>query len=260
VARMAPIYEMFTVPGQSDPTFNLVETFVPSAASNQIQTMSGFLVAGSDPSDYGKLTMFQTTPPIDGPALVDADISGTQAISKQISLLNQNGSSVLLGSLQVVPIADSMLYFRPFYVTSSRNAFPKLDYYIVVYAGQQGTSKVAFDTTLQAALNDLFQVSLPGSSGPSSTGPSAPVSATVQNLVTQANQDFQQAQTDLKNGQFAAYGSEIAALQNVLQKLQQQSSGTGNPHVSTPGKTKSTTTTTTDTTTTVPSGVALGKS
>ena len=257
VARMAPIYEMFTVPGQSAPTFNLVETFVPSANSNQIQTMSGFLTAGSDPSDYGKLTMFQT-PPIDGPALVDADISGTQAISRQISLLNQNGSSVLLGSLQVVPIADSMLYFRPFYVTSSRNAFPKLDYYIVVYAGaQQGTSKVAFDTTLQAALNDLFQVSLPGSTGPSSGGSSTSVSATVQNLIAQANQDFQQAQTDLKNGQFGAYGTEISALQSVLQKL--QSAGAANSHVSTPGKTKSTTTTTGTTTTTAASGVALGQ-
>ena len=165
--RMSPVYELFKVPGQTTPSFNLVDTFVPAANSDQIQTMSGFIVAGSDPSHYGQLTMFQT-PPIDGPALVDADIAATQVVSTKISYLNQQGSTVLLGTLQVVPIGNSMLYFRPFYVSSSRNLFPKLDYYIVVYAGaQQGQSKVAFDTTLQAALNDLFQVTLPGSGQPS---------------------------------------------------------------------------------------------
>ncbi len=259
VIRMAPEYELFKVPGQSSPSFNLVDAFVPVSMGDQIQTMAGFIVAGSDPADYGRLTVFQT-PPIDGPALVDADISATQAISKQISLLNQNGSSVLLGTLQVVPVGNAMLYFRPFYVESSRNPFPKLDYYIVVYAGaQQGQSKVAFDTTLQAALNDLFQVSLPGTSSP--TGPSTAVNATVQNLITQANTDFQQAQTDLKNGNFAAYGTDITSLQNVLKQLQQASQATSpSSKVSTPkpSTTKTTKTKAGTTTTSVPSGVALG--
>jgi hypothetical protein len=259
VIRMAPEYELFKVPGQSSPSFNLVDAFVPVSMGDQIQTMAGYIVAGSDPADYGKLTVFQT-PPIDGPALVDADISATQAISKQISLLNQNGSSVLLGTLQVVPVGNAMLYFRPFYVQSSRNPFPKLDYYIVVYAGaQQGQSKVAFDTTLQAALNDLFQVSLPGTSSP--TGSSTAVNATVQNLITQANTDFQQAQTDLKNGNFAAYGTDITSLQNVLKQLQQASQATSpSSKVSTPKPSTTKTTkpnASTTTTTSVPSGVAL---
>jgi hypothetical protein len=114
---------------------------------------------------------------------------------------------------------------------------------------------VAFDTTLQAALNDLFQVSLPGSGSPSSTGPSTSVNATVQNLITQANSDFQQAQTDLKAGNFADYGNDIAALQGVLQKLAQASTSSPSAKVSTP-KVKRTSASTT--TTTVPSGVAIG--
>ena len=134
--RMSPIYENFKVPGQSSPSFNLVDTFVPAANSDQIQTMTAFITAGSDPGHYGQLTVFQT-PAIDGPALVDADIAGNSAVSKQISLLNAQGSTVYLGTLQIVPVGNSMLYFRPFYVTSSRNIFPKLDDYIVVYAGAQ---------------------------------------------------------------------------------------------------------------------------
>jgi uncharacterized membrane protein (UPF0182 family) len=272
IARMQPLYELFQVPGQTQQSFNLVDAFVPVSQGDQIQTMSAFMVAGSDPGQYGKLSVFQT-PPIDGPALVDADISATQKISSQISLLNQNGSSVELGTLQFVPVGDSMLYFRPFYVQSARNPFPKLDFYVVVYAGAQGQSQVAFDTTLTAALQDLFQVSLPGQSTtpstpstPSSpTGPSTSVNQRIQSLITQANSDFQQAQADLKAGNFAAYGSDITSLQGVLQQLQQASGNTGSssttttsPSTTTSTKSsKSSTSSSTTTSTTVPNSVAL---
>jgi uncharacterized protein len=258
VARMTPIYELFQVPGQKSQSYNLVDAFVPVSKGDQIQTMSAFMVAGSDPGRYGKLTVFQT-PAIDGPALVDADIAATQKISSQISLLNQNGSSVLLGTLQLVPVGDSMLYFRPFYVESSRNPFPNLDYYVVVYAGAQGQSQVAFDTTLPGALQDLFQVSLPGQTNPSApssptepTGPSTTVNQRIQFLIAQANQDYQQAQTDLKNGNFAAYGNDLTTLQTVLQQLQQASGAT-------PSSGTSKSSATSSTTTSVPSGVALGR-
>ncbi len=257
VTRMSPEYEQFTVPGQSSPSFNLVDSFVPVSMGDQIQTMAGFMVAGSDPSGYGKLTVFQT-PPIDGPALVDADIAGTKAISQQITLLNQSGTTVLLGTLQIVPVGDSMLYFRPFYVESSRNPFPKLDYYIVVYAGPSGLSKVAFEPTLAGDLQYLFGTS--GGTGPTTTtptGPSTPVSQTVQGLINQANQEFQQAQTDLKAGNFAAYGNDEKALQTTIQQLVQDS-GTASSSSTGSSSTAKTKAKGTGTTTTVASGVALG--
>ena len=251
VERSSPIYEVFQMPGQSKQSFSLLNSFVPANRADNIQTMTGFIVAGSDPSDYGHLTVFQT-PPIDGPAIVDSDIAGTQVISRSITQLNANGSAVLLGNLQFVPVGDSMVYFRPFYVESSRNPFPKLDYYIVVYAGAQGQSQVAFEPTLQGALRDLFSVNLPGQTNqgtPNPTGPTATVNANIQSLIAQANADYQQAQTDLKAGNFAAYGTDTQNLQSVLQQLQQASGAS-----STPPPKKSTTTTTT----TVPAGVALG--
>jgi hypothetical protein len=251
VARMAPIYELFQVPGQHTQTFNLVDAFVPVSKGDQIQTMSGFIVAGSDPGQYGKLTVFQT-PPIDGPALVDADISATQKISSQISLLNQNGSSVELGTLQVVPVGDSMLYFRPFYVESSRNPFPNLDYYIVVYSGPTGQSQVAFDTTLPLAIQDLFQVALPGQTTPPPTQPTGPASASqrVQNLINQEITLNQSIQNDLKAGNLGQYQTDVNSLGSVIQQLQQ---ATG----SSSSSSSSSTSTTTTTSTTVPSGVAL---
>ena len=267
VVRMAPEYEVFQVPGQSTQSYNLVDAFSP-VSGGQIQTMSAFVVAGSDPGDYGKLTVFQT-PAIDGPALVDADIAADHTISQEISLLNQQGSSVLLGTLQFVPVGNSMLYFRPLYVESSRNPFPQLQYFIVVYSGASGQSQVSFDTTLSAALQDLFQVSLPGQSGTSSNsgtgsspgaGTSGTASQQVQNLVAQLASDYQQAQNDLKAGNFAAYGTDQKNIQNVINQLTQatqgkSTSGTG----AKPKTTSSTTTTTRAGTSTTSSGVALGE-
>jgi hypothetical protein len=262
ITRMAPEYEVFQQPGQSKQTFNLVDSFVPANKADNIQTMSALIVAGSDPSDYGKLTVYQT-PPIDGPALVDSDISATQAISSKISLLNRAGSNVLLGTLQVVPVGDSMLYFRPFYVESSRNPFPKLDYYIVVYAGAEGQSKVAFKPTLQAALKNLFGVSLPGQTntgGSKPTGPSTSVSATVQALIAQAAQQYEQGLADLKAGDFAAYGVDNSNLQNTLNQLQQQAgtSTISSTTTTTPTKPTKPAKKSSSTTTTVPPGTALG--
>jgi uncharacterized membrane protein (UPF0182 family) len=255
VTRMAPIYELFQVPGQSAQSFNLVDAFVPVSKGDQIQTMSAFAVAGSDPEHYGDLTVYQT-PPVDGPALVDADISAYGPISQQISLLNQEGSSVLLGTLQMVPVGNSMLYFRPLYVQSSRNPFPNLNSFIVVYSGPQGQSQVAYDSTLSAALADLFKVALPtpGQGGGSGNGSQAPASQRVQNLIAQANQVFQQAQNDLKNGNFAAYGTDLANLQSILQQLQ-QATGSSAPSSATPAPQGATSGTTTSTT--AANGVAL---
>jgi len=107
-------------------------------------------------------------------------------------------------------------------------------------------------------LADVFQglaLPSPTSNGsvPSTTGPAA--SALVQSLVAQATADFNQAQTDLKAGNFAAYGTDVTNLQSVLQQLQ-QASGTAAGSSSSSPSPKATTTTTTTTTPTNSSGVA----
>ena len=80
------------------------------------------------------------------------------------------------------------------------------------------------------------------------------MSQRVQGLITQANTDFTQAQTDLKSGNFAAYGTDVTNLQGVLQQLQQATGNTGSSKSST---SKSSTSTSSTTSTTAPNGVAL---
>ena len=69
LVRMAPIYQELRVPGQANESFTLLDAFVPVSRGSQIQTLSGFMIAGSDPGHYGKLQMFVTprNSPVDGP-------------------------------------------------------------------------------------------------------------------------------------------------------------------------------------------------
>jgi len=250
IARMAPLYETFALPGQNNVSFNLIDAYVPYSQTNARQTLSGFLVAGSDLGRYGKLTAYVTPTGVDtdGPALIDSRIQENPTVSQEITLLNQAGSQVLLGNVLMLPVGQSILYFRPLYVQSSRNAYPQLQYVIAVYSTPQG-STVTMDKTLGAAISDIFQgLAIPG---PSATGPTpsqgAAASAEVRSLIAQANQDFQQAQSDLKAGNFSAYGTDITSLQTVLQELQ-QASGASSSSTSSVNSTSTTTTTTTTTT------------
>jgi uncharacterized membrane protein (UPF0182 family) len=205
------------------------------SSSSQIQNLSGFMIAGSDPGHYGELKMFVTprdNPP-NGPAIVAAKIDAQPNISSQISLLNQNGSSVLLGNLLQIPVAGSLLYIQPLYVESSRNPFPELQRVIAQYGNQSAT----IDKSLSAALSSLFvapvQITPSGGGGSSTTT----LSPQAQSFLAQAQASYQQAQTDLRAGNLGAYQNDINALETALQAVQAL---TGGPVAST------TTTTTTN--------------
>ncbi len=281
--RMAPLYQVLQMPGQQALDYNIMDAYVPVSKSNQLQTLSGFMVGGSDPGQYGKLTVYVTKPGqgIDGPALVEGRIQENAAVSRQISLLDQGGSSVQLGNVLMVPVESevTMLYFRPLYVQASRNAVPELQDVIAVFSGQgEKSTHVAMAPTLSGALKQIFtSLNLPNTSGPGSgpapTPPSGATNAHVRSLANQASQLYAKAQTDLKAGDFAAYGSDINQLGSLIQQLQQASSpsasatGTGPTTTTVPPKSTSSTAGASGTTTTTglnpsggnatPSGVAL---
>ena len=256
IARMSPLYQVLKIPGSNSATFNLMNAYVPVSQGDQSQTLSAFMVAGCDPSNYGQLTVFVTPrgQPIDGPALIDARILSNQAVSSQITLLNQNGSSVLLGNVLMVPVNQSIIYVRPLYVQASRNALPTLQYVIVVYSGPNG-SQVAMKDTLSDALQSVFNTPVPIGAGtqPSPSGGSSQASATqtqIAQLIAQATQLYSQVQGDLKNGNLGQYQSDVTALGLVVQQLQQLEGG------SSAAAAPSGSTTTTTTTSTTVAGVA----
>jgi hypothetical protein len=238
-ARMAPMYEELQLPGQSDPSFVLLDAFVPYSQGTQIQNLAGFLIAGSDPDDYGQLNAYETPPggSVVGPAMIDSNIAENTSVSQEITLLNQNGSNVLLGNVVMVPVDQSVVYIRPLYVESSTNPFPQLKEIIADYGTQ-----VSMATTLPAALSQVFQTPVsttPTPSTPSTSSTSSTLTPAEQNLLNEANQAYTQSQTDLKAGNLGSYQNDVNSMGDDLQQLQQLQSGSSSSN-----STSSTTTTT----------------
>jgi hypothetical protein len=147
-----PVYELLALPGQTQQSFVLVQPFVPSSNGDK-QTLTAFMTASSDPDDYGQLTVF-TIPAgqtVDGPYLVSTAVATNSSISQEITLLDQHGSKVVLGSVIMTPIGESLLYIQPMYVEQVQNGVPRLNDVVVVYnnnAYHSGSGSPSLDGAL----------------------------------------------------------------------------------------------------------------
>jgi uncharacterized membrane protein (UPF0182 family) len=150
-ARFVPYYSMFRAPGDEAATFQMLRPFVPFSTDDNRKELEAFMLASSDPADYGRLTAYVVESEIDGPATVAATIESENSISAQITLLDQGGSQVLYGDLQMVPVADGLLYVRPLYVRSDAAPQASFQYVLVSYKGA-----AAFGENLQQALAKIF--------------------------------------------------------------------------------------------------------
>ena len=217
-ARMSPQYQVYSLPDATQQVFSVSDGFVPAAQgnvsnNNQNLNLTAWMVGQSDPGHAGELDVYQVPQGTTGPANADAEISANSTVSKDISLLDQGGSEVLLGETLMVPIADSMVYFRPLYVASASNPQPNLQYVVAVLG-----KNVQIDTSLTNVLADLLNqaVSLP-SGGGSSTGT---LPAAVSGELAAAQTDYQNALAALKSSDFAAFGSDLQAMEQQLQAAQ----------------------------------------
>lgn len=262
-ASFRPIYELLQLPGEQGETFNALEPLVPySQSANKVQTLKALLVADSSYASYGKLEAFVTpaSVSIPGPSYANSEINSNTTVSKQITLLGQGGSVVSLGAVQILPIADSLLYVRPLYLSSSQVDLPTLADVVIQYGDQ-----VAMAPTLDQALAKVFgsqagsasgSGSSSGSGASSGSGPSgsAAIPAQVRKDVSQATSEYAAARAALARGDLGAYqrdveaaGRDLAAAEKLLQPTAPagRSTSTGAGSRGTTGTTTSTTPTST---------------
>ncbi len=146
---MKPYYTIMKLPGQDREEYILMLPFTPRGKSN----LSAWMVARSDGEQYGKLDVY-TFPKqklIFGPNQIVARINQDAEVSRQISLWDQRGSSVIQGTLLVIPIEESLIYVRPLYLKADAGKIPELKRVIVGYEGQ-----IAMERTLDEALAKIF--------------------------------------------------------------------------------------------------------
>ena len=236
--RMDPYYLLMRLPGEQTEDFLILQPFVPSSRDDSRKEMSAFMIAKSDPANYGKLETFvmPRDRQIDGPALIDARIQQEPAISREITLLNGSGSTVIQGNLLVIPIKDSLLFIRPLYVQAERTQVPEFKKAIVVYA-----NKVVMADSLQEALKTVFGEAPPTleqqPAAGTATTPSAGTTTTssdVRALLDQAAVAFTDADTALRAGDLATFQKKYKEGVDLVNKAKDASSGSSSTTTTAP--------------------------
>lgn len=166
---MGPYYLLMRLPDAKSESFLILRPFVPKQGGGpNKQVLTGFMTAESDPSDYGRLDLFQL--PANnlpsGPYNVAAQMMQDPKVSSIQTLLcnageASGGSDCEYGNLLVIPIDQSLLYVRPWYIKSSGNALPELQQVIIAYEDEKANLRVAVESTLHGALKDLFGDDVP---------------------------------------------------------------------------------------------------
>jgi uncharacterized protein len=223
--RMEPYYLQMRLPGQTKESFLILQPFVPTARGEELTNLVSFMVAKSDPGEYGKLEAYQMPigQVIRGPDQINTIINTTPEISGQFTLLNRSGSQVLQGSLLLIPVEDSILYVRPLYLQGTQGTrLPEFKFVALAYA-----DRAVLGANLNDALAKLFPgLSAPPPAPPPPGTPPPPAGTDVASLLTQAGAAYQEAQTALRNGDLAGYQR---AIDRVGELIRQATAATGAP-------------------------------
>jgi uncharacterized membrane protein (UPF0182 family) len=232
---LAPYYVLMRLPGQSQAEYLQIIPFTPYRKQNLVS----WLAVRNDPGHYGEMVSFVMPKDrvILGPQQIAARIQQTVEISRDRTLLNSQGSSVIPGNLLIVPVGNSFLYFEPWYLksTTTSQSLPELKKVILTDASQ--ASIVAYQSTLDDALTQLTGQAVStgtvtGTNTPPATTPATGASPAVAALVSQAIQHYNNAQTALTKGDLATYQSELNQVGQLLQQINAAQSGAPPPSAS----------------------------
>ncbi len=217
-----PYYVLFRLPGEQTPEFLLIVPYTPHGKPNMVS----WLAARSDGSHYGEYIdyVLPKDKVIFGPQQVSNRINEDPTVSRDFTLFDQAGSTVLQGNLLVVPIGDSFLYFEPIYLRANQaQSIPELKKIILA---DQDT--VVYTDTLDQAINQLVGAASgqpPPNNNPPPTITPALV-AQIQDLVAQANLHYKAAYAALAKGDLVTFANEMAQVGNLLAQLQALTGGT----------------------------------
>jgi uncharacterized membrane protein (UPF0182 family) len=234
--RFSPYYSIFHAPGaQTDVgEFSMIRPFVPFSSDDSRKELRSLMVVSSDPKTYGKLKVFDVQTPLPpGPATVAAEFESEPAISQTITPLDQRGSRVMYGDLQLVPVGRGLIYLRPMFVLPD-GADAKQIFVRKVLASYNGKSVIGNSVTdVIAQLFPGFSTNLGdrvgGTTGGATTttipgSPTTTVPAgsglTAKQMLQQADRLFAEADAALAKNppDFATYQTKTMQARALVQK------------------------------------------
>jgi uncharacterized membrane protein (UPF0182 family) len=215
--QMEPYYILTDLPGQDAAglEFMLMMPMTPDGRDNMISWMA----ARSDPPNYGDVVVYELPKDrlIRGPNQIESRIDQDTEISRQLSLWDQRGSSVIRGNLIVVPIEESFLYVEPIFLVAEQIQIPEMQR--VIAATDQ---RVAMERTLRQSLNSVMgeQVvetrddalaQLEQAAGAAQAAAPEQVEG-----LQRAKTLIQEAREALQSGDFATFGDRFEELEQEL--------------------------------------------
>ncbi|MAV61055.1 MAG: hypothetical protein CMQ83_01680 [Gammaproteobacteria bacterium] len=238
--RIAPQYLLMRLPGDEDESFVIFRPFVPFSDDDSRKNLEGFMVVHNDPERYGEIEVYEirSSTPVDGPALFNSNIQTEEEISERVTLLNQNGSTVVPGNLLLIPVENSLLYVRPLYIEATgTTAVPELQL-VIVGVGPEVKIADSFEAALAAAIPGLQADVGPGpiSASPdpessseddsSSGAPAEPDDLdssdelSIEELLAKSREAFDQADAALRAGDLAGYQRWVESAAGYIAKAQ----------------------------------------
>ena len=225
-ANQPAYYLTMQAPGSDKSSFSIYTGFIPrSTGESNRSVLTGYLVANSDAGssdgvvsgEYGKLRLL-TLPKnsvVPGPGQVQNSFTTDPEVSRLLNLLQQGSTKVLRGNLLTLPVGGGLLYVQPVYIKSTgETSFPLLKKVLVMFG-----DKIAFEDTLEGALNSLFGS---GTVTPPSDGGTTP-GGNVTDLakaLTNAQKALDDQAAAMKSGDWAAYGRAAEALKKAIADAQ----------------------------------------
>ena len=151
--RFVPYYTLMRNPSTGENEFVILRPYVPFSTDDGRTELQAYITASSDPDSYGRLTTYlvDQEPLPAGPYRVATQAESEQLISREITLQDneESGTDVLFGDMQIVPVADGLVYVRPFYVAIDGIT----EYRFVIVSNE---NRATFAATMSEALADLF--------------------------------------------------------------------------------------------------------
>ena len=149
--RFIPYYTQFRNGISGEEEFVIIRPFVRFSTDDSRTRLQAYMTASSDPATYGDLITYIVEEPLpDGPLLVADQAESEQDISPELSLQasQETGTEVKFGDLQLMPVADGLIYVRPVYVVADVAEFR----FVIV----SHDNSAVLDTNLESALGRLF--------------------------------------------------------------------------------------------------------
>lgn len=230
--RLEPYYLLMKLPGEDTEEFVQIQPYLARNRPNMVSWLAG----RSDGENLNELLQvrFPSDQQVLGPAQAQARIEQDDDISAYITLRSREGSDVVRGNLQVLPVADSILYVQPLFLENPQAQIPELARVALVMG-----ERTAFDRTLAGALSQIIGVPVPDAIAddeaiddpidedeldgdtdegePAEDEPEDPAQVS-ERLLREALAAFARAEDALREGNLASYQASVLEAQRLIEQ------------------------------------------